>query len=873
MRALAALVRRVTWPSVAAHPGRSLLTLAGIAIGVAVFLAVRLANVSITEAFATSLDLFAGSAQLTVARPGFPLDETLLPTVEADPDVLAAEPQVVATLVVVGPPQEILLLYGVDLVRSRPTTTTLDTGNDRQAVGEAAVAGDRPDEAPLITQDDAVLVTREFARGRGLGVGDGFDVLAGVRRVRLTVRGLLAQSAQSEGFLERTVAVMDLAAAQPLVDRLGQLDAIALTLREGADVERVRARLAAALPPGAVVDRPIERSGQVDQMLAAFRLNLTILSLVALLVGVLLVYNTLAFSVVARRKEIGVLRAIGVPRRGILGAFLAEGAAYGVVGGLLGVPAALLLARGTLEAMATTVSVLYLHAPVERLRVGGWDLLLGVAIGVAVSVAAAFAPARAAASVPPREPISLGASEADSGRAARRRAVRLAAFAGLALALAGVLVVPGPVWGLPLGGYAAAFATLAAAVLVSPLVVVVLGRAVRSIAGRAAGAPGLLAADHFVLALRRNAATVAALAVSLAMLVSVWIMVAAFRETVDVWVAQTVRADLVATPAARLAGAREASLPADLVPRLRALPAVAELDAFRAAEVRYEGRSIVFASGDLGLQAQRGRLVFLRGTPPDVLEQVRARRGALVSEAFARRFGRWPGAEVILDLPAGRRSYPIVGVFADYTTDRGLVVVDAEVYVADTGRREVQSVALYLSPGADVEAARRAVESAVGEGAPGAVAVVSNRELRRRVLDIFDQTFAITFALELIAVIVSVFAVVNTLVASILERQAELGILRAVGLSRREIGRVVRLEAGLIGAASSLLGGAVGVVLSLILVFVINRQAFGWTIRYALPAEALLTATGLAIASAVLAATWPARRAAAMPIAQAVRYE
>ncbi len=859
MSALAALVRRVTWPSIAAHPGRSLLTLAGIAIGVAVFLAVRLANVSITEAFATSLDLFAGAAQLTVSRPGFGLDEMLLPSIEADPAVAAAEPQVVGTLVTAGPPQEILLLYGIDVLRSRPTTARLDT-------------------TPFIAQDDAVLVTRAFAEGRGLRVGDRIDVLAGMRRVSLRIRGLLVpaqaegeRGGSSSGFLERTVVVMDLAAAQPLFDRVGRLDAVALTLRKGADVDGVRERLAAGLPAGVVVDRPIERSGQVDQMLAAFRLNLTILSLIALLVGVLLVYNTLGFSVVQRRKEIGILRAIGVSRGGVQAAFLAEGIAYGAAGGVLGVLLGLALAKGTLGAMATTVSVLYLHAPVERLSIGWTDLALGLAIGVAVSAAAAFGPARAAASVPPREPISLGASDADTGRPARRRARRLAASALVALGAAFMLARLGAWHGQPLGGYGSAFAVLVGSLLLAPALVLAVGAAARPLAGRLGGPPGLLAADHFVLALRRNAATVAALAVSLAMLVSVWIMVAAFRQTVDAWIAQTVRADLLVTPAARLGGSREASFPAEVLDRIRGLPVVAEVDAFRGAEVRYDGRSIVLGSGDLELALRRGRLPFMSGTPAGALEQVRARRGALVSEAFARRFGKWVGSSVTLDLPAGRRSYPVAGVFYDYTTDRGLVVLDAATYVADTGQTGVQSVAVYLRPGAGIETARASLEALFGPGS--AVAVVSNRELRTRVLDIFDQTFAITFALELIAVIVSAFAVVNTLVASTMERQAELGILRAVGLGRGELGRLVRVEAGLIAGAASILGVAVGFVLSLILVFVINRQAFGWTIQYHVPPEALVTAAVLAVGTALVAATWPARRAAATPIAQAVRYE
>ncbi|HWP34551.1 MAG TPA: ABC transporter permease, partial [Thermodesulfobacteriota bacterium] len=388
---------------------------------------------------------------------------------------------------------------------------------------------------------------------------------------------------------------------------------------------------------------------------------------------------------------------------------------------------------------------------------------------------------------------------------------------------------------------------------------------------RLAGPAGRLGADHFGGALRRNAAAVAALTVSLAMLVSIWIMVSAFRRTVETWVAQTVRADLLVTPAVRFAGARDAVLPLGLVEAIRGLPRVAAVDPFRVAEARYRGRSILLAAGDLDVQVARGRLLFFPGTPPDVVARVRALRGALVSEAFARRFDRWPGSSVTLELPAGRRTYPVVAVFTDYTTDRGLVLLDAPVFVADTGQAGVQSAAVYLEPGADPVAARRALEALV---APyGAVAVVSNRELRERVLSVFDQAFRLTFALELIAVVVSVLAVTNTLVAGVLERQAELGILRAVGLGARELRRLVRIEALLIALAAGLLGGAAGVALSAVLAFVINRQAFGWTIRYQVAPEILVTAALLAVGSALVAAGWPARRAASLPIAQAVRYE
>ncbi|MGH7407927.1 MAG: ABC transporter permease, partial [Candidatus Methylomirabilales bacterium] len=358
----------------------------------------------------------------------------------------------------------------------------------------------------------------------------------------------------------------------------------------------------------------------------------------------------------------------------------------------------------------------------------------------------------------------------------------------------------------------------------------------------------------------------------LAMLVSVSTMVRSFRATVEAWIGQSIRADFVLSPAGRYLKGADGRMPADLLRTLAAVEGVEALDPFRGIRVE-DGRGgrYLLASGDFAVHARYGRLLMVDGDAPATLRAAREEGAVVISETFALRYGVRAGDRITLPTPRGTVRLPVAGIFYDYTTEGGLVVMDRPLFTRLIGDPFVSSVAIYLSPGADPEAVRHRILAAV----PGRedLLLLANHALKARVLEIFDQTFAITYALEFIALVVAAIGILNAQMAAVLERQRELGILRAVGCSRRQILATVLTEAGLLGIAANFLGVAVGLALSAILIYVINVQSFGWSIQFYFPTREVIQVTALALGTALAAGAVPASVAAALRPVEAIRHE
>jgi putative ABC transport system permease protein len=369
--------------------------------------------------------------------------------------------------------------------------------------------------------------------------------------------------------------------------------------------------------------------------------------------------------------------------------------------------------------------------------------------------------------------------------------------------------------------------------------------------------------------------SVAALAVSLAMTVAIAVMVSSFRETVIYWVSQTLVADLYVGPAARRAGAMTATVPAEVEAIVRAQPGVVAVDGFRVMDVPYREARIFVTSGHYDALLSRTRLLFKSPADPrDALRAAIGQDAAIVTEAFALRYRMRVGDAVTLPTPAGPHAFPIVAIYYDYTSDRGTVLLDAPIFARYFGERRPMGLNVYLAPHTDVDAARRDLLRALGApggsgsssdrtgtGASG-MTVFTNTWLRGEVLRIFDGTFAITWALEVVAILVAVMGIVATLVTAIDERRRELAMLRLVGASRGQVRRMVVIEAALLGAIGQALGLLAGFGLSFVLVYVINVQSFGWSIQFHPPLLFLLQLGVTLIIATALSALYPAHRAA-----------
>ncbi len=853
MRALYHVIRLVAWRTLSRDRMRSLITILGVALGVAVVLAIRLANDGVLESFRKSLDHVVGKSRLQVTAGEAGFDETLLTGIAETPGVVRAVPVIQATTGVEGLPGEVLLVLGVDVLA--------DAGI-REYRGPTL---DVVDPLQLLTEPDAILLTERFALAHGLGVGSAIRLLTPGGTTAFVIRGLLADRGAART-MDGQFAVLDIAAAQLHFGKLGRLDRVDLLLDERADPDQVATVLRRHLPPEVTAERPEARNAQVEQMLASFQLNLFVLSLIGLFVGMFLVYNTMSVSVVRQRRQIGILRGLGVSRDQILLAVAAEGAVIGLMGSALGVGLGVILARATLGAVSQTVSSLYAFVRPGELPLSAALIAQVILLGCGTSVVASLLPALEAAVVPPGESLDAASLE-------RRYRPWLLSCAGLGLALAAYgLAQAGPVGGRPLFGYGAALSLLFGAALLCPACLLGVQQMLAVALAESRFLPGWMAAGNLGRTLRRNAVTIGAMVVALAMLVSVSTMIQSFRRTVQVWIGQTIRADLYLSRATRLIKGADTRLPGSILDEVRQIPGVAEADGFRGLRVE-DGRGgrFLLGAGHFDVMASRGRLLFRDGDSTAILREARALDRLIVSETFAERYRLKTGDEVTLHPPGQTVRLRIAGVYYDYTTEGGLAVMDQSLFRRLWRDPWLSSVVIYLQPGGDPQAVRQEILRRLP--ARDDLVVFSNRALKARVLEIFDQTFAITYALEVIALVVAALGILNTLIASVLARTREIGILRSVGFTRGGILRTILCEAAIMGTLANILGALTGMALSLILIYVINKHSFGWTIQFTFPARLVVEYGFLTLLASLAAGSFPAWLASRLPIAEAVRYE
>jgi putative ABC transport system permease protein len=847
------------------EPLRSGLTALGIALGVAVVVAIQLTNASSLAGFEAALNTVSGRTSLEIVGIGAGIDEQRLPELGWLRDYGEVAPVIEGDLVYrqAGRPTEILRLLGVDILRDQPFR---DYNLLEWAAPPDRAAGAAPGRGAarelktqeflgLLLDPESAIIAARFAEPRALKLGSTLTVNVGDRTVPLKIRGLLRDEGPAR-VLDGRFVLMDIAAAQQVLNRFGRVDRVEIRLTQPASIDIAERAIAERLPPGLSVQRPARRGRQVEQMLAAFHLNLTALSYVALLVGLFLVYNTVSVAVLSRRTEIGTLRGLGVTRGHVRALFLAEAAALAAVGSAAGVLLGRLLADATVALTSTTVSALYIATAAAPPALTWSHVLLAFGTGVPLSLLAALVPALEASRVPPTAAMR-GADQLDSRT---RFPYRPLGFGLCLLVLGAWLATLGPVRGLPLFGYASAIVIVFGASCVVPAMLFAIAHGSERPVRRFLKVEDWLAVTNLSAAVPRLSISVAALAVSLSMMVAISVMIGSFRETVIYWVGQTLQADLFVSPGSRHQGGADDALSEEVIRAVTTSTDVEAVDRFGSTEVAYGDTRIRVGGGEFDVLLGHGRLLFK--APADARDAMRRAIGqdaVVASESFVIKQRLGVGSEVQLPTPKGPVPFRIAAVYYDYSSDRGVVVMDRRTFERHYGAVPIGGLSLYLRNGVDPEQARERLLVAIGDS--HRVLINTNRSLRTEVLRIFDSTFAITYALEIIAILVAILGVSGTLLTLILEREPELTVLRLIGTGRREIRRMIIGEALLIGAISQAVGLIAGLLLSLVLIYVINVQSFGWTIQFHLPVVFLLQASVLMILATGLAGLYPARRA------------
>jgi len=834
----------------ARHPLLAGLNITTVALGVALYVAIQIADHSANRAFKASVDVVAVKAQLEVNAPAGNLPDDLFPIVARQPGIAAATPIVRGFVSLPDYAGEYLDLLGIDIFTNIPFRTFDLTDFQTQQ---------KFDIQQWLRGPRTVAVSEELASHHHLRAGDKIKVQINGRTTDLTIDYLLRTRGTSA---DPHFAAMDIGWAQELLGRQNTLDSISLRLTDGSDPAKIAAELEKELPPDCTVAAPAQRGEQVGKMLAGFQLNLQAMSLVSLLVGMFLIYNTIEASVIRRRNEIGILRSLGATRAEVRGLFLGEAAVLGALGIAAGVGGGYVLARALVGTVTDTISSLYVLVSVREVSVAPWIWSSAVLLGFASVLTAAWFPARAAAELNPIATLHHGARVEQSVRLSRGWI-----FAGVtSLLLSAVLSVLALRTGPPWLGFGSAFFVLAGFSAIAPEVTARFSRAVMMVIRQ--HIEPRLAAQNLSRTLLRNAVTIASLAAAVAMTVGVAVMIFSFRQTVSDWINQTLVADLFIGPAANEIAGPTSLVPPAAIEFLEKNPAVEAVDTYRGVEVPFRDQTIALA---VVRGSNRRNLRFLHGKNDAIMHRLYNEQCVLISESFARRFHVAEGETLPLPSPEGVIAFPIAGIFYDYTRDQGTVFLSAMNFRKFWHDDRVNSLALYLKKGAEPEAVAGAFRKRFS--GYGEFSIYSNRLLRTRIFEIFDQTFAVTYVLRAIAVLVAVIGIFLGLTTLVTERSRELGILRSIGASAAQIRRLLLWESGMIGVLASALGVAAGLCLSLVLTGVINRAFFGWTIRLAFPWVSLAW-TPLWIIAAAVAAGWiPAWRAGRLNVAEAVRSE
>lgn len=848
------------WPSIllrqvlrhaSRHKLLAALNILSVALGVCVFLAIMIANHSANRSFRAGVELLAGKANLEVRGP---LDETLFPALAKIPGVSAATPVVQGILTLPDHPGEYVRLLGVDPFTNPPFETFRMVWPDGSPV----------DVEAWLRERDAIALTRAFAQKLGLQQGDILRVNAKGRPADLRVRFVLEPD-DPAALSDIRSASMDIGWAQELLGTAGRLDSVQLLLADDADPAAVTEAARALVPADVIVAAPQQRSEQIGKMLASFQLNLTALSLVSLLVGMFLIYNTVSAAVVRGRREIGILRAIGTSRREIRTLFLGEALVFGIPGIILGILAAFPLAGLLVGAVGETISSLYVLVSIENLAVTPWQIAAAALAGLASVLAAAWIPSGEATKVEVTRALHLGTAMEHYATIPRRWLVYGLASLVLAFASSWFALHTGPA----LLGFAAAFLVIIGFAFLVPSATTAAGRLVSPLVHLLPrGTAWRLAARNLVRAMHRNSLTTAALMAAIAMTVGVSVMIYSFRASVDTWINRTIQADLFVTLAANEVTGFQTTIPDEVIAWLENHLLVESVDTFHEKRVPFRGEEVF-----LGVVRgrMRGDLEFTGGDSERKAQLLRSPGHVAVSESFARRHQVNEGDTIELAAPSGPQTFRVAGTYLDYTRDQGVVLMDRDNYVTHWPAVGAHTSGVHLHDPTQADALGTELREKFGRDTE--YAIYSNASLRQRIFEIFDQTFAVTYVLRTISVIVAVLGVSLTLTTLVTEREREIGIMRAIGSSSGQVRRAFLAESALIGLLASLVGLAAGAYLAMVLTWVINLAFFGWTVQLRYPWDLLAWTPVWIIAAAAIAGLLPAARAARIQPATALRSE
>jgi len=857
------LLRHVSLKRLKLQKAQTFMALAGICLGVAAVVSIGIINKSVLRSFEDQMNRVTGRAalQITSAQSGFP--EAMLERVQKVDGVEYAVPVIDTHGFLQGAKERSLMVLGVDVLQDGQM-------RDYSLSDESA---DIPDPLLFLAKPDSILITNEMAKREGIKLEQvlRIETVSGVRSFR--VRGLLEPEGPAKA-MAGSIVIMDIYAAQMAFGMEGRIDRIDVSLRRGMDLELVKRRIEESLPAGYRVDTPDGRTRQIEILLSSFQRNIDLVSYIAVFVGMYLIYNAVSISVAHRRREIGILRALGATRGQITRLFLGETFVLAVVGSALGVAFGVFLASSLVGAFGRIVSEMFMRTSVNGISINWGSLFLGFLSGIITSLIAALFPALSSARISPISAIRSTPYSEDGMLTSRRLIIGSTMFIALSAAILALYEAPVLARFHTVNVIFLSMLSLLVGVsLATPFALRFFLNVYHRLFATHLGPVSRLAGLNLLKNITRNSVAAAAIFYGIAVFVSTSSFMYSTKQSVLGYLDNVVKAEIVVTSGHPLAttGSQNIPMPLELMNELGRMPGVLSVDPFRKVYIDYQEKRALLLVLDVKLRASYTTFTVVQGDKESLRKLLPGQDAVAVNEALAAQYGLKPGDRITLPTPAGPISCKVAAVIVEYSSDSGTLLMDLSTYQKYWGERLVDTIAVRVKPGEDIATVRDAIQRKFGSDRK--LFVLASWEFKREVRKMLDQIFIFDHMLNIITLTIASLGIIITLLASVLERTRELGILRSIGMLRKQVSRVVVLESVLLGLVGGAFGCGAGIILGWMTLEGFYRADYGGSAEFFIPFFSIAWALVMSAGLSALAGIYPAQRAAKINIVEALSYE
>lgn len=830
------------------HPWQFGLSILGIAMGVSTVVSIDIANFSSSKAFDLSMNAVVGKATHQIIGTSEGIPDSFYTYLRIEKGYKNIAPVIESYVSLVDTNKKVFKLLGVDFFAERPF-------RDYLSGASVSIDGELKD---FLTKPNSIILSQESLKSLGKSIGDTIAVLINGTERNLFIAGLITEDEQNKSALEN-LFIADIATAQELTNKIGAIDYIDIIISNEGEETKINN----LLPDGFALQKSGSRSQTAEQMLEAFNINLTSLSLLVLIVGLFLIYNTMTFSVVQRKVLIGTLRSIGVTSNEISRIILREALIIGIIGTIFGFTIAYFISKFLIVFISQTINDLYYVVSVREIYISPMIIIKGASLGIIATILSAIKPAKEASRVHPRS--AMIRSEQESSLLKKVPAMSIA---GVVFIVIGAVVLYIPSKNIWLS-YFGILPIIIGFALSTPVIIIIVEKIFSPVYKKLFGITGKMASRSIIQNISRTYIAIAALALAVAATVGVGTMISSFRSTVINWLEARLNADVFISAPSLISRRNDAVLSEEILTKIKSLDGVKDINFYREIELFQEGKRYHLIATGLSKRSYSG-FQFKEGDPDEVWNLFE--NGEIfLSEPFAYKYDLNVGSMLSLKTDYGDKNFRVAGIYYDYASDQGLITIHYNHFKKHWKTEGVSGISIFVDDGSSINTVKEKIQSLETNGQQ--LVVRTYKFLRDSSIEIFDRTFLIAKVLQILSVIVAFIGILSSLMSLQLERKRELGILRANGLLPSQLFKIVNLQTLLMGFTAGVLALPLGNILAAILVYIINKRSFGWTMQFEILPSIMIEAMIVSLAAALLAGIYPGYKMSKTSPANALREE